>query len=172
VFQGSMGSLIIRRVAPGDAPALARFYVGLGHEAQRAFRPMGGAADLAACESVVRDNAPGRDIKHDLVAVNDSAIVGWCFLWSVRADTPTLGLAVADAWRGRGLGSRLADRILDVARRRGKLHVQLTVVQDNERAWRLYERWGFVRSMEFVGSDGLPYYRMEALLSEVAVNAR
>jgi RimJ/RimL family protein N-acetyltransferase len=40
----------------------------------------------------------------------------------------------------------------------------LTVVTDNAVAWRLYEKNGFVKYDEFVGEDGLPYFKMIAEL--------
>jgi len=71
-----------------------------------------------------------------------------------------LGLAVADAFRGQGVGTALITRVLDVARERGLTRVCLTVVTDNEVAKRLYKKHGFVKYGEFVGEDGLPYFRM------------
>jgi ribosomal protein S18 acetylase RimI-like enzyme len=46
--------------------------------------------------------------------------------------------------------------------------VTLTVVQDNEVAWQLYEKHGFVKVGAFVGEDDLPYFRMLADLQATA----
>jgi putative acetyltransferase len=53
-------------------------------------------------------------------------------------------LFVAREHHGKGVGTRLLETLLDVADRWLLLRrVELTVVADNERAWRLYERLGF-----------------------------
>jgi putative acetyltransferase len=51
---------------------------------------------------------------------------------------------VSREYRGQGVGTRLMETLLDVADRWLLLRrVELTVVAENERAWRLYERLGF-----------------------------
>jgi putative acetyltransferase len=55
-----------------------------------------------------------------------------------------LFLFVAREYHGQRVGTRLLQTLLDVADRWLLLRrVELTVVADNERAWRLYERLGF-----------------------------
>lgn len=61
-----------------------------------------------------------------------------------RAHTGTLGMHVATAQQGRGVGGALMEALLEDAERRGLSRVDLTVYPDNERARRLYERAGFV----------------------------
>jgi ribosomal protein S18 acetylase RimI-like enzyme len=56
------------------------------------------------------------------------------FLW---------GMYVRPGARGIGVGHRLVEGVLDLARQRVEL-VQLTVVQDNEQARRLYASLGFL----------------------------
>jgi len=154
----------IRRLASRDAEALAAFYNGLSWHSRRTFRPLGWETTPDVCEGIVRDNHPERDRKFDLIAMIGGKIVGWGFLWHLDTSQPTLGLAVADAYQGMGLGNALMDRLMKEAHRRDLSRVFLTVVTDNERAWRLYERHGFVRIEAFRGDDGLPYYRMIAEL--------
>jgi ribosomal protein S18 acetylase RimI-like enzyme len=67
----------------------------------------------------------------------------------VAADVPELSIAVASESRGRGVGSRLLDALVDVARGGGHRAVSLSVEPDNP-ARRLYQRAGFVR----VADDG------------------
>lgn len=50
---------------------------------------------------------------------------------------------VAPAWRGRGVGERLARAVIADAEARGAVAVSLTVVDGNDHARRLYERLGF-----------------------------
>jgi ribosomal protein S18 acetylase RimI-like enzyme len=157
--------LIERRLRIQDAEALAAFYNGLSHGSRTTFRPLGWDTRATVCKEIARANQ--LDEKYDLVACHGSQIVGWCFLWDLHGAEPMLGLGVADGYQGRGIGSRLLSRIMQVARQREFAHVFLTVVQTNQIAQRLYERHGFVRYGEFVDEhDGLAYYRMAATLQE------
>jgi len=88
-----------------------------------------------------------------VVAVNDDGVpVGavWARRFSVddpgygfvAPDVPELSLAVASAQRGRGIGRRLLESIVELARQRGWRAVSLSV-QDGNRATRLYRAVGF-----------------------------
>lgn len=154
----------IRRLMTGDAESLAAFYNGLSMASRRTFRPLGEKTAVDRCEEVVCGNQPEIDEKFDLVAVHENVIIGWSFIWKLDSDEPVFGLGVADACHGQGIGSALMDRVMEEARRRNLPRVLLTVVQDNEVAWRMYEKRGFVRYGEFVGEDGLPYFRMAVTL--------
>lgn len=56
-----------------------------------------------------------------------------------------LGLSIAKAWRGQGVGSALMQHALEWARAQGNLRrVELWVYASNTTAIRLYERHGFV----------------------------
>ena len=156
--------IVIRRVGEGDANALVEFYNGLSPRSIRTFRPLGKTTTRDVCQDIVQDNVLDVE-KCDFVVVDEDRIIGWSFVWGVASEEPTLGLCVADTHQGRGLGSALLDRALAAARERGLVRVHLTVVQDNSIALRLYESRGFVRCGEFVGSDGLDYYRMRVQLS-------
>jgi putative acetyltransferase len=159
--------LTIRRLQAEDAWALAAFYNGLSERSRTTFRPLGWTTIVEVCAGIVEDNLPGSSqqaTKYDLVAFHRGCIVGWSFIWDLYANEPTFGLGVADAYQGRGLGAALIDQVMAAARRLGLNRVYLTVVQKNHVAWELYERRGFVRYSEFVGKDGLAYYRMVATL--------
>jgi len=56
-----------------------------------------------------------------------------------------LGMAVAAAWRGRGIGSALLADAIDRARKAGAHKVALQVWPHNSAAIALYERFGFQR---------------------------
>jgi ribosomal protein S18 acetylase RimI-like enzyme len=60
----------------------------------------------------------------------------------VDEDTPELGIGVAEAWRGRGVGTALLTGLLERTRADGTHRVSLSVEVDNP-SRRLYERAGF-----------------------------
>ena len=79
-------------------------------------------------------------------------------LFERRARTGELlmdGIAVAGSMRGRGVGTRLLQRVAQYAGERGDRTVRLDVVDTNRRARRLYERLGF----EAVRTTRFPLFR-------------
>jgi [ribosomal protein S18]-alanine N-acetyltransferase len=70
--------------------------------------------------------------------------VGFAGLWLAPDAAHVLRLAVAPAWRGRGLAGVLVDDLLEVAARASREALTLEVRASNEAAMRLYRRRGFV----------------------------
>ena len=88
---------------------------------------LGGDFDLGASRVVRLDGAP----------------VAFAFL-GVRGTRGWIGgMGVAAEARGRGLGRRVMEAVLESARRLGLHHVDLEVLVQNERAALLYEQLGF-----------------------------
>jgi len=117
----------------------------------------------------------GHLIQH--VALDGTNVVGWCDVIISDRETMNhggmLGVAVLDAYRGRGLGARLMRSVLAAARSRGLVRVALQVRADNARAIALYERLGFRhegRLRRNLRVDGVDYdsLLMAILLDEVA----
>lgn len=156
----------IRPLHDGDAPALLAFYNGLCRASIRTFRPLRETTTLEVCEEIVRNTAADRGVRYDLVACQDEAIIGWSFIVGLDDEAPSLGLGVADAHQGQGLGRALLDRLLTWARGREIVTVYLIAVKDNDRAVRLYQSRGFVVYGDFFDDrDQLPYLRMAAKLT-------
>ena len=112
--------LTARRIRPDDKPALARFFDRLSDESRRR-RFLAPKPKLTT-----RDLAFFTEIDHDrhvaLVALDrDGAIVAVAryAAWHGRRDRAEIAFAVADDWHGRGLGSALAGRLVEHARRSG-----------------------------------------------------
>ncbi len=155
-----MQEILYRRAQAGDATGLCNFWDALSAASKRTFAPFGQSPRLDQYEDVVRGNDPVSGDKHDLVAVAGDRIIGWGFVWALTADEPVFGLGVADAYHGQGVGAGLMDAVLAVPRVSNLPRLYLTVVTDNQRAWGLYARRGFVRYGAFIGEDGLHFYRM------------
>lgn len=85
-----------------------------------------------------------------LVAVIDGKVIGMVGLHPElnprRAHAASIGMAVHDAYAGRGAGTALMEAVVDQADRWLNLRrLELTVYSDNARAIALYERFGFER---------------------------
>ena len=83
------------------------------------------------------------ETRHYLVAEDNGGLIGYCgvMVLGSTADIQTIG--VLPQYEGRGIGTRMLTRMLDEARRRGAAETLLEVREDNPRARRLYERFGF-----------------------------
>lgn len=77
----------------------------------------------------------------------DGEAVGWCDVierpQELLRHSGVLGIGVAAPHRGRGVGAALLERTLRDAEEKGFTRVELTVRTDNERAKKLYEKFGF-----------------------------
>jgi mycothiol synthase len=103
--------------------------------------------------------SPGRAI---LVALDDDGrVIG--NIWIAREEHPvnrhvaSVGMVVAEAWRGRGLGSALLAEGLRWAREQGVEKVALSVYPGNERAVALYRKFGFVEEGRLVRQSKKSY---------------
>jgi ribosomal protein S18 acetylase RimI-like enzyme len=84
-----------------------------------------------------------------VVAVANGLIVGWCDVVPKGprgfSHVGALGMGVRREWRRQGVGQRLLEDCLGLARRAGLEKIELEVFTDNEGAIRLYESHGFAR---------------------------
>jgi [ribosomal protein S18]-alanine N-acetyltransferase len=126
-------SVILRPMARADLAAVARLEVALfGEEAW--------SADMLTGELA------GEPARYYLVAADGGVIAGYAGMLAPgggQADVLTVGVA-QDRW-GEGIGAALVEHLLAEAGRRGCTEVFLEVRVDNDRAQRLYRRYGFDR---------------------------
>lgn len=134
----------IRAQEPGDMAAIADIF--------NQPRAVWGTLQLPYTSLAARqrrlDDAPPGDTF--LVAVIDGRVIGTAGLHGNasprRAHAASVGMAVHDAYAGRGAGRALLTVLLDKADRWLNLtRVELTVWTDNTRAISLYEQLGFER---------------------------
>lgn len=90
----------------------------------------------------IRNNEP------QFVALAGERVIGWCDVLlkprPAMRHSGTLGIGLLRDYRGQGVGKALMETTLDAAKARGLTRIELTVRTDNERAKRLYEKFGFV----------------------------
>ncbi len=135
----------IREIRSEDAPS---YRVALDAVCkERRFLAGLAAPPMKASQKFVDQNL-ARDNPH-FVAVVDGAVVGWCDAIPGEASAgmahvARMGMAVAKAFRGRGIGRRLMEAVIEKARRRGLEKIELSVYSTNQAAVALYESAGFV----------------------------
>jgi len=153
----------LRPLRTDDALRLQQFYNGLSSESRTFFRPLGWNATYARCVQVARESKEGK--RYDVAAESMGRIVGWAFTTGMDSVLPHLGIACADDLHGCGLGTRMMQCLVDEAKRQHKKGIDLILVQSNDRALRLYKKFGFRIVGSFERADGLPYYKMQLDLS-------
>jgi ribosomal protein S18 acetylase RimI-like enzyme len=83
----------------------------------------------------------------EVIAVVDDEVVGFCDILPHAAKGFThvgrLGMGVRFEWRRQGIGRRMLDACLSLARKAGVEKVELEVFSDNVAALRLYDSFGF-----------------------------
>jgi ribosomal protein S18 acetylase RimI-like enzyme len=135
----------IREIRSGDAPSYREALDAVCRE--RRF-----LAGLAAPPMKDTQAFVDRNIARDnpnFVAVDGEAVVGWCDAIPGESSTgmahvARMGMAVAKAHRGQGIGRRLMEAVIDKARRKGLEKIELSVYSTNLAAVALYESAGFV----------------------------
>lgn len=140
--------LTIRRATTKDAAAFARI---LGDpEVLPNLMQLPYTSEEIWRQRLADGNAPGQaDLR--LVAERGGEVVGSAGLHPAgpalrRRHCALLGISVGTGAQGQGVGTALMQALCDYADAWGQvLRIELTVFADNERAIRLYERFGFER---------------------------
>ena len=82
-----------------------------------------------------------------LVAEENGTILGFAGAWIVLDEAHVTNIAVTEARRGQGIGSRLTEALMRYAANLGVVYATLEVRRSNETAQKLYQSLGF----EYVG---------------------
>jgi len=141
-----MENLIIRRALPSDAAAFVELM--RDPEVFAGLLQMPYPTEDAWRLRLQEQTAPGK-LDLQLVAIRDGVLLGSAGLHPVgpslrRRHAMGLGISVATAAQGQGVGSALMTALLDFADQWGQvLRLELTVYADNARAISLYQRFGF-----------------------------
>lgn len=141
-------SLVLRRVKPADAAAIAEQFADpdvFGGTLQLPY-----PSEELWAQRIAGMNPPAAGSNEMvLAAVLDDKAVGLAGLHPVgpavrRRHAMSLGITVAKASQGQGVGNALMAALIDYADNWAQiLRIELTVYHDNQRAIRLYERHGF-----------------------------
>ena len=135
--------ILIRALEPGDLPDLT--------EAWNQPRAYAGTLQLpyTSLDARQKRNAATPPGLTKLVAVIEGKVIGSIYLNHFddrRRHAGSVGMAVHDAYAGRGAGTALMAAVVDLADNWLQLkRLELGVYADNTRAIALYERFGFER---------------------------
>ena len=97
-------------------------------------------------EDFVREMTVNKCARY-LVAEEAGEIVGFAGAWIVLDEAHITNIAVEESRRGRGIGRKLTEALLQYAANLGVCYATLEVRRGNQRAQKLYQSLGF----EYVG---------------------
>ena len=146
-------TLIIERLAPGDAGRLGDFFEAVAADADRFFHPhpltRAHADDLCARVGSCRDRY--------FAALWRGRVAGYSLLrgWDEGYAVPSVGVCVHPGLRNSGVGHILMAHAIEQSRAAGAPRIRLTVYKENERGVHLWRKFGFAFSekndREYVG---------------------
>ena len=127
-----------RRMRPKDRDGVQDFFDAMGEESAAFFNVGHG--------NEKRVMAFFEDGKHDhrfWVAESEGTVVGLAFIWDLFSRVPWFGVAVRDGWQGKHIGSGMLRAVCDICRSAGCGGILLRTAENNIRARKLYESFGF-----------------------------
>jgi acetyltransferase len=138
-------SVTLRPLRPEDRDIELAFVSGLSPET-RSNRLLGGARQITReyIESLVNVDY-SRDMALAATAMLDGeTLIGVArYVLSKDRTSAEFAIVVADAWQGRGIGSRLLAKLIDVARGRGLRRLYGDVLRTNRPMLEFVRRLGF-----------------------------
>lgn len=136
-----MSGFVVREATVDDVPGMVDAYIAVAAEG----RWIGGELPLDRDERIEAMTATIRGGDDQMfVAESDGEIIGMLGLHP-RHGRADLGMAILEAWRGKGVGTAMMDAAIAAARARSLDKISLFVWPHNERAIKLYEKVGFSR---------------------------
>ncbi|RLE82615.1 MAG: hypothetical protein DRJ36_00405 [Thermoprotei archaeon] len=132
----------LRPLKKEDLNMLVDFFLNIGFETEKYFHPFPFTREQA--EKIIRELDYEKFFPVVAVEEKERRIVGMVFLSPFkRGEVSSLGIGLRHDYRGLGLGSRLMEFIIEVAKDYGVREIRLSVYADNCRAIALYCKFGF-----------------------------
>jgi RimJ/RimL family protein N-acetyltransferase len=136
-----MTAFQVRRACPEDAEGILRLFEAVA--AERRYILSEPPIDRERRRQRFLDGLQS-DEGSRFVAEAESEVVGDLAVHRRGTGPATIGMGVAAAWRGRGVGTALIEACVDWAREEGVHKLSLEVFPWNEAAIALYRKFGFV----------------------------
>jgi RimJ/RimL family protein N-acetyltransferase len=141
----------VRPIGSRDRDAFSAWFGRLSDESRRR-RFLGPKPRLSARELTYLTEVD--HVRHTALVAVDAAgrLIGEARYATARPEDRTADFAVtvADEWQGKGVGSRLAARVIEAARANGMTRLTAMTLWENGAAIALLHRLGFLRT----GYDG------------------
>lgn len=133
----------MRQARGGDCEAIRVFLAGLSPRTRYLRFFTGAPSVTAAMLRLLAGGAPGTDV---VVATAAGVIIGHAMAADAAGRHGTrvtdIGVAVADAWQGQGVGSALMSAVADAARARGSSTLVMDVLAENRQVLAMIaHRW-------------------------------
>ncbi len=145
-------SLEVAHYGHSHKEALRAFGDGLSDRSRHLFTPH--RYDDATLTELAARNERGEDLT--LIALEGERIVGYYFLWYTKRPVALLGIGFADEFQSQGLGRQAMAQLVEAGRELGLDGIELTTDLTNDRAYALYQSFGFryLRDVKNVVGDG------------------
>jgi len=160
-------TLRIRPVRPEDADGLKRMFGNLSTESlySRFF-------DLRTADEALRYSPAEVDYVHDFGVVgevgDDVIAVAHYFAFPRRPDCAECAFTIADRYHGLGIGTKLLEKLVEVARTRGITQFQAEVLPENQRMLDVFLGSGFDATSR--SSEGTVHVTFPILPTEASAN--
>ncbi|HEV2720390.1 MAG TPA: GNAT family N-acetyltransferase [Thermoanaerobaculia bacterium] len=160
-------TLRIRPVRPEDADGLKRMFGNLSTESlySRFF-------DLRTAEEALRYSPAEVDYVHDFGVVGEVGdeiiAVAHYFAFPRKPTTAECAFTIADRYHGLGIGTKLLEKLVEVARTRGITQFQAEVLPENQRMLDVFLGSGFDATSR--SSEGTVHVTFPILPTEAAAN--
>lgn len=154
---------VIRPLTENDAARFIDFFSNCGAETRYFFSPHD--MDPEGLTKIVRDIPTNKNSVRFMAAVqqdDQEVMAGYVFFWDWQTQVPWFGIGLRNSYQGMGLGKKMIEFAIDLARKCGKGGILLTTKKTNFRAQGLYKSHGF----EMIGEEPGGEYLMILRFSE------
>jgi ribosomal protein S18 acetylase RimI-like enzyme len=131
--------IVIRRPDPQDEQALIAFFDSLSPQSRRLFLPH--QTTIPVIRRRIERSMLGEDLVY--LAWDGQTVAGYFFLWNFADPVSLLGIGIADNYQGLKLGQQFMAILIEDARQGNRDGIELTTMQDNDRAFHVYQKMGF-----------------------------
>lgn len=143
-----MNDFIIENVRPEDAAAILEYLKAVGGETDNLNMGAEGLPTTVENEEAFLRSMIGSPDGVMYTAKEDGEIIGIAHVSRLKrrmSHRASIGVSVRRCAWHRGVGTALMDKLVAFSRNNGIEQLELEVRSDNERAIRLYEKFGFTK---------------------------
>ncbi|WP_234433806.1 GNAT family N-acetyltransferase [Streptomyces rimosus] len=146
-------TVCVRRACPEDRERVLRLFTGMSPENLRLrFFTVGAKSGEAAADRISTGGGTGG---HALLALVGDEVTGTAEFHRspTDPDTADIGLAVADTWHGRGIGTLLLEHLADAARAAGIRSLTADALTENHLMLKVISDLGLRTARRFDGPE-------------------